>query len=108
MKNLIIALAYIAFLCLIEVNASLKVETTKKVDCTRKTRNGDTLNIHYTVNQIEFVRKTIENFVFFLFFQGFLENGKEFDSSYPRGQAFEFIIGVGNVRKDFNKFFVHI
>lgn len=58
------------------------------------------MRIHYTVNlnnDIHLLRQllSIENVVFF---QGTLENGTEFDSSYRRGPPFTFTIGVGNVR----------
>lgn len=68
MKIVIIVSAYIAFLCLIEVNASLKIETTKKVECTKKTEIGDSLRIHYTVKlKLKIVLRTIDNFVIFVF-----------------------------------------
>jgi FK506-binding protein 2 len=55
----------------------LQIETTKSVPCNRKTRNGDTISVHY--------KGTLES------------DGSEFDSSYPRGRPFSFKIGKGNV-----------
>lgn len=67
MKNLIISFAFVAVLCLIEVNAQLIIDTTKQVECTRKSKDGDSLRIHYTVNLMRnFVCETIEE-IFVLF-----------------------------------------
>ncbi|PWN41138.1 hypothetical protein IE81DRAFT_324864 [Ceraceosorus guamensis] len=48
----------------------------KPAECSIKSENGDKLSMHYT---------------------GKLWNGKEFDSSIPRGEPFTFTIGVGQV-----------
>lgn len=57
----------------------LRIGITKKVPeekCTRKARSGDTVQVHY---------------------EGRLEDGTQFDSSYDRGQPLEFPLGVGRV-----------
>lgn len=56
--------------------AELQVETVKTGDCSRVAKKGDTLLMHY---------------------QGTLEDGKEFDSSYNRGEPFSFVLGAGMV-----------
>ncbi|KOS23415.1 FK506-binding protein 2 [Escovopsis weberi] len=56
--------------------SSFKIEVTRKVECDRKSKNGDTLRMHYT---------------------GTLLDGTKFDSSLDRNQAFEFTIGSGQV-----------
>jgi len=50
--------------------------------CTVKTKNGDTVEMHY---------------------RGYLTNGREFDSSYSRGTPFEFKIGAGTVIAGWDK-----
>merc|ERR1739848_755450 len=60
-------------------DSGLKVESLSKPDSWDKVaRNGDMLEMHYT---------------------GTLEDGKKFDSSYDRSEAFKFQIGVGQVIK---------
>merc|ERR1711863_176805 len=60
-------------------DSGLKVEYLSKPDsCDKVARNGDMLEMHYT---------------------GTLEDGKKFDSSYDRSEAFKFQIGVGQVIK---------
>lgn len=56
--------------------AELQVETVKTGDCSRVAKKGDSLLMHY---------------------QGTLEDGKEFDSSYSRGEPFSFVLGAGMV-----------
>jgi FKBP-type peptidyl-prolyl cis-trans isomerase len=56
-------------------SGGLKIEDIK-VGTGPEVQSGDTIRIHYN---------------------GTLLNGKEFDSSYKRGQPFETRIGVGNV-----------
>eukprot|EP00047_Mylnosiga_fluctuans_P013113 m.29512 g.29512 ORF g.29512 m.29512 type:complete len:143 (-) comp4672_c0_seq1:89-517(-) len=58
--------------------ADLGVEVTKTApSCSRKSKTGDKLSMHYT---------------------GLLQaNGKKFDSSLDRGRPFEFTIGRGQV-----------
>ena len=55
----------------------LKITTIKEApSCDRKAKNGDQLTVHYN---------------------GFLENGKEFDSSRKRNQPFVITLGKGMV-----------
>ncbi|KAF2149747.1 hypothetical protein K461DRAFT_329026 [Myriangium duriaei CBS 260.36] len=51
----------------------LKIDETHAVHCDRPSRVGDTISVHY---------------------RGTLENGKEFDSSYKRGDPFTFHLGA--------------
>lgn len=57
----------------------LGIETTHKVDCTRKTQNGDGVQMHY--------RGTLQ------------ADGSEFDSSYKRNAPLSFKLGTGRVIK---------
>ena len=59
--------------------AELGIETTHKVECTRKTKNGDGVSMHYS---------------------GKLQDtGKQFDSSYSRNSPLSFKLGTGRVIK---------
>jgi FKBP-type peptidyl-prolyl cis-trans isomerase len=57
----------------------LKIEVTKEVECNRKTKDGDTIEVHY--------RGTLAS------------DGSEFDASYNRGTPFSFKLGAGMVIK---------
>lgn len=61
---------------------SLEMETIKNGDCSRKATNGDDLLMHY---------------------EGTLMDGKEFDSSYKRGEPFRFTLGAGMVIEGWEK-----
>lgn len=54
----------------------LKIEILKNGDCSRKAQKGDNLMMHY---------------------EGTLLDGKEFDSSYKRGDPLKFQLGAGMV-----------
>ncbi|KAF2822757.1 hypothetical protein CC86DRAFT_71358 [Ophiobolus disseminans] len=55
----------------------LGVQVTRTAECTRKSRNGDTLSMNY--------RGTLQ------------KDGSQFDSSYERGRPFTFKLGAGQV-----------
>lgn len=61
--------------------ADLQIEVTHKVECTRKTTNGDGVKMHY--------RGTLA------------DTGKQFDASYDRGTPLSFKLGTGRVIKGF-------
>lgn len=61
----------------------LKIEVTKAVECTRKTKNGDKLSMMY--------KGTL------------LSDGTKFDSSYDSGTPFRFTIGRGQVIKGWDQ-----
>merc|ERR1712110_351215 len=74
MKTLLFALAAMTGLC---IGADqLRIGKLKKVQCKRTSRGGDELHMHY--------RGTLK------------EGGKEFDSSYKRGDPFTFTLGGGD------------
>jgi FK506-binding protein 2 len=58
---------------------ALKIEVTKAVECTRKTKKGDDIEVHY--------RGTLA------------ADGKQFDASYDRGSPLGFKVGAGMVIK---------
>ncbi|KAI5844539.1 hypothetical protein DFP73DRAFT_549677 [Morchella snyderi] len=60
----------------------LKIEKVKEIECVRKTKTGDTIQVHY---------------------RGTLEDGTEFDASYNRGQPFVFQLGQGRVIKGWDQ-----
>lgn len=68
---------------LVAAQAKLGIEITKAVECNRKTENGDTISANY--------RGTLQS------------DGTQFDSSYDRGQAFEFTLGAGDVIKGWDQ-----
>jgi len=59
--------------------AELGIEVTHKVECTRKTQNGDNVSMHY--------RGTLQS------------DGSEFDSSFKRNVPLTFKLGTGRVIK---------
>jgi len=73
-----------AVLSLAEEKEKLRIGIKHRVpaeECTRKSRKGDTLEMHYT---------------------GTLANGEQFDSSIGRG-PFKFTLGVGQVIKGWDQ-----
>ena len=59
--------------------AEVETEYTVKNECTRKTKRGDKISVHY--------RGTL------------LSDGSEFDSSYNRNSPLSFVVGNGQVIK---------
>ncbi|RPA83435.1 hypothetical protein BJ508DRAFT_223872 [Ascobolus immersus RN42] len=57
-------------------DGKLVIDVTHKVECSRKTRSGDVIDVHYT---------------------GKFTDGIKFDSSVDRNQPFHFILGAGQV-----------
>jgi FK506-binding protein 2 len=56
----------------------LKIDVTHKVECERKTKEGDNIAVHY---------------------KGTLTDGTKFDSSFDRNQPISFVVGTGRVIK---------
>ncbi|KAK8104335.1 uncharacterized protein PG998_011368 [Apiospora kogelbergensis] len=77
MKNLILPLSLVASAAVGVMAAELKIEVTQAVECDRKTKKGDPVEMHY--------RGTLA------------ANGKQFDASYDRGVPFKFNLGTGQV-----------
>ncbi|KAF2192189.1 FK506-binding protein [Zopfia rhizophila CBS 207.26] len=61
----------------------LNIEVTEPAECSRKTKAGDKVNVHY--------RGTLES------------DGTEFDASYNRGQPLSFVVGQGQVIKGWDQ-----
>jgi FK506-binding protein 2 len=57
----------------------LKIDVTRAVECERKTKRGDSIDVHY--------RGSLQS------------DGSEFDASYNRGSPLSFIVGNGQVIK---------
>ncbi|KAJ4374283.1 hypothetical protein N0V83_003024 [Neocucurbitaria cava] len=60
----------------------LKTEVMTPAECSRKTKAGDKINVHY---------------------RGTLTDGTEFDASYNRGQPLSFTVGQGQVIKGWDQ-----
>ncbi|KAK0611085.1 hypothetical protein B0T14DRAFT_441253 [Immersiella caudata] len=61
----------------------LKIDVTLPVECERKSKKGDKIDVHY--------RGTLQS------------NGQKFDASYDRGQPFSFNLGGGQVIKGWDE-----
>lgn len=57
----------------------VKIDVTNPVECERKTKRGDKIDVHY--------RGTLA------------KDGTEFDASYKRGTPLSFVVGKGSVIK---------
>ncbi|KAH9868658.1 hypothetical protein J1614_007730, partial [Plenodomus biglobosus] len=77
----ILALATAAFADIIN-NDHLKTEIVTGAECSRPTKAGDTIKVHY---------------------RGTLTDGTEFDASYNRGDPLEFTVGQGQVIKGWDQ-----
>ena len=66
----------------VELKDGLKLEVLNSIDCTRKTKSGDGIHMHY---------------------RGTLEDGTVFDSSYERGDPLRFTLGQGEVIKGWDE-----
>lgn len=62
--------------------AALKIDTLVGGDCSRRAQKGDNVKMHY---------------------EGTLEDGTEFDSSYKRNSPFGFTLGAGMVIKGWDQ-----
>ncbi|PVH96613.1 hypothetical protein DM02DRAFT_598882 [Periconia macrospinosa] len=85
MKLLLTLLPLLATLTTADIinNENLKTEVTHAETCTRKTRPGDKVDVHY--------RGTLE------------KDGSEFDASYNRGSPLTFTVGTGQVIKGWDQ-----
>ncbi len=63
--------------------ANLEIDKLKIVECTRKTKKGDTVSVHYAGS--------------------LLDRGKQFDSSYDRSRPLDFQLGAGRVIKGWDE-----
>ncbi|KAI5921049.1 hypothetical protein F4810DRAFT_679929 [Camillea tinctor] len=84
MRGLLFSLSLVASAAVSVLAASepeLKIDTTLAVECDRKTRSGDFIEVHY--------KGTLAS------------NGNKFDASYDRGKPFSFALGGGRVIKGF-------
>merc|ERR1712018_950303 len=79
MKGIFVFLA----VCTLAAEEQLRIGKLRKVDCTRKSKPGDELHMHY--------RGTLKS------------NGKQFDASYDRGEHFVFTLGAGMVIKGWDQ-----
>ncbi len=74
-----VAIPLAAIVCLVSgLEKPLDKEVTHAVECSRKTKPGDKIEVHY--------RGTLES------------DGTEFDASYNRGQPLSFHVGKGELR----------
>lgn len=76
------ALAALPALAAIAHAQNLDITVTKPVECTRKTKTGDTVSMKY---------------------KGTLTDGTQFDSNYDSGRAFDFTLGAGQVIAGWDK-----
>lgn len=82
MKLCLTLLALAALLALTSAAEELVKETVKEGDCTQRAQNGDSLAMHY---------------------EGKLDDGSEFDSSYKRKDPLELTLGSGMVIKGWDE-----
>jgi FK506-binding protein 2 len=75
--SLSVALLASAATSVFAADEELKIDVTRAVECERKTKRGDSIQVHY--------RGTLQS------------DGSEFDASYNRGQPLSFKVGKGMV-----------
>ena len=83
MRLLAVSMAILASAATTVLAADVIVEVTRAVECDRKSKKGDKINVHYRGNLQEKDGSV----------------GKEFDASYNRGQPLSFQVGKGSVIK---------
>jgi FK506-binding protein 2 len=83
MRFLAVSIAILASAATTVLAEDVKVEVTRAVECDRKSKKGDKINVHYRGNLQEKDGSV----------------GKEFDASYSRGQPLSFVVGKGSVIK---------
>ncbi|KAI0190801.1 hypothetical protein F4808DRAFT_444325 [Astrocystis sublimbata] len=79
MYHMLASLTLLASAAVGALASDLKIDVTLPVDCDRKTKKGDSIEVHY--------RGTLA------------ANGNKFDASYDRGTPFGFQLGGGRVIK---------
>ncbi|KAI0466202.1 hypothetical protein F4859DRAFT_498643 [Xylaria cf. heliscus] len=79
MHRLLCSLTLLASAAIGALASDLKIDVTLPVECDRKTKKGDSIEVHY--------RGTLA------------ANGNKFDASYDRGTPFGFQLGGGRVIK---------
>ncbi|KAI8950638.1 hypothetical protein F4801DRAFT_579316 [Xylaria longipes] len=79
MYRLLCSLTLLASAAVGALASDLKIDVTLPVECDRKTKKGDSIEVHY--------RGTLAS------------NGNKFDASYDRGTPFGFQLGGGRVIK---------
>jgi FK506-binding protein 2 len=79
MRPLLSLVLVLTALISLAASADLQIDITAPIECTRKTKKGDNVDMHY--------RGTLAS------------DGSEFDASYNRGTPLSFQLGAGRVIK---------
>ncbi|KAH9903741.1 hypothetical protein F4778DRAFT_735404 [Xylariomycetidae sp. FL2044] len=79
MQGLLLSLSLAASAAVGALAEDVKIDVTYPVECDRRTKSGDAIEVHY--------RGTLAS------------NGNKFDASYDRGSPFGFTLGQGRVIK---------
>ncbi|KAI0402881.1 hypothetical protein F4802DRAFT_336526 [Xylaria palmicola] len=83
MYRLLFSITLLASAAVGALASELKIDVTYPVECDRKTKKGDSIEVHY--------RGTLA------------ANGNKFDASYDRGTPFGFPLGAGRVIKGWDE-----